>query len=251
MLRTTERCATREALADFLRDRYDGDAGKLAGAWGEGTAFDAVAAGPWTRELTDAARADLAAFSSVMVERFFAPLCEACRKADPDHLNLGARYYTVPPDWALEGMKGFDVFSVNCYQESPPADDFRAISHALGAPVMIGEWHFGALDVGLPGSGIGRVRNQVDRGRAFRVYQERAAALECCVGAHHFTLYDESALGRGDGENWNIGFVDVCHRVYEPLADAARETHRRLYEVADGRLDPFEDEPDYPPKLFC
>ena len=41
------------------------------------------------------------------------------------------------------------------------------------------------------------------------------------MGVHYFTLYDESALGRFDGENWNIGFLDVCNRPYEPLAAAA------------------------------
>ena len=26
----------------------------------------------------------------------------------------------MPPDWAVEGMKFFDVFSVNCYEERLP-----------------------------------------------------------------------------------------------------------------------------------
>jgi len=70
------------------------------------------------------------------------------------------------------------------------------------------------------------------------------------VGAHYFTLYDQSALGRFDGENYNIGFLDVCNRPYEPLAEAARQSHERLYAVAAGELKPFDDAPEYLPKLF-
>ena len=121
---------------------------------------------------------------------------------------------------------------------------------SLGMPVMIGEWHFGALDVGLPGSGIGRVRNQMERGRAYRVYLETAAAEPWCVGVHYFTLYDQSALGRFDGENYNIGFLDVCNKPYAPLAEAARQSHSRMYVVASGAEPPCDELVEYLPKLF-
>jgi len=80
--------------------------------------------------------------------------------------------------------------------------------------------------------------------------QEDAAAKPWCVGVHYFTLYDQSALGRFDGENYNIGFVDTCHRPYEPLVEAARESHERLYRLASGEAEPFADAPEYLPKLF-
>ena len=57
-------------------------------------------------------------------------------------------------------------------------------------------------------------------------------------------------MGRFDGENWNIGFMDICHRPYAPLADAARRSHERLYAVASGQTAPFDDAPEYLPKLF-
>ena len=124
------------------------------------------------------------------------------------------------------------------------------MSERVKAPVMIGEWHFGALDVGLPASGIGHVRDQAARGQAYRIYLEDAAAKPWCVGVHWFTLYDESALGRFDGENWNIGFLDVCNRPYEELCKAARASHERMYEVAMGRVEPYDEEPEYLPMLF-
>jgi len=117
-------------------------------------------------------------------------------------------------------------------------------------PVMVGEWHFGALDVGLPASGIGHVKTQDDRGRAYRVYLEDAARKPWCVGVHYFILYDQSALGRFDGECYNIGFLDVCNRPYELLCRAARASHERVYDLALGKVEPFNDAPEYLPKLF-
>ncbi len=249
MLLNTPECATREALARFLRERYPDDQA-LCRAWGVETTIEEVARGPWRHPLNAQAKSDLEAFSAVMVERFFKTLSEACRAVDPNHLNLGARYHTVPPPWALAGMRCFDVFSINCYRERVPDEFGEKIVPVVGRPVLIGEWHFGALDVGLPASGIGHVPSQADRGKAYRVYLEDAAAKPWCVGVHYFTMYDQSALGRGDGENYNIGFFDVCHRPYEQLAHAARESHERLYQVAAWLEEPFDDEPPYLPKLF-
>ena len=77
-----------------------------------------------------------------------------------------------------------------------------------------------------------------------------AAAKPWCVGTHYFILYDESAIGRFDGECYNIGFSDVCNRPYEELCTAARASHERLYDVASGTAPPFADAPEYLDKLF-
>jgi hypothetical protein len=249
MLFNTPACYTRRALADFLRDRYESDRA-LAAAWGIETTFDAVAGGPWAARLGETAQADLADFSAIMVERYFGGLSAACREVDPNHLNLGIRYYKVPPAWCLQGMRSFDVFSMNCYKRRLPAEDMALVNQMLDRPIMIGEWHFGALDVGLPASGIGHVPDQAARGQAYRVYLEDAAAKPWCVGVHYFTLYDQSALGRFDGECYNIGFFDVCNRPYAPLAEAARASHERLYALATGKVAPYDDAPEYLPLLF-
>ena len=72
---------------------------------------------------------------------------------------------------------------------------------------------------------------------------EQAAALPGFVGAHWFQWTDEPVLGRMDGENYNIGFVDVTNRAYKELVDAARLTHRRLGEVHAGKTAPFAERP--------
>jgi len=42
-----------------------------------------------------------------------------------------------------------------------------------------------------------------------------------------------------DGENYNIGMLDVTDRPYRELVDAARATHRRLFAVHSGAEAPF------------
>jgi hypothetical protein len=249
MLFTTTGGPCRAALADFLRERHVSDAG-LAQAWGLPTTLLAVAEGEWRAPLTPAAHADLADFSEIMVAKLFGGLSAACRVVDPHHLNLGIRYQTVPPTWALEGMRTFDIFSMNCYRPRVPGEDLAKISAMLNMPTMIGEFHFGALDAGLPASGIGHVRNQAQRGQAYRIYVEHAASQPSCVGTHYFIIYDQSAAGRPDGENYNIGFVDTCSRPYDAMAQGARATHERIYRVAAGEVAPYADEPEYLPLVY-
>jgi hypothetical protein len=250
MLFNSPRCATRRALADALARKY-GDDRTISNAWGFATTLAAIREGEWRPTLTPPAERDLADFTTVMVDKFFGALSASCRRVDPNHLNLGIRYHMTPPTWAVTGMRSFDVFSMNCYDTRVRSAEMEKIAALLKMPVMVGEWHFGAHDAGLPAAGIGHVRTQDDRGRAYRVYVEDAAAKSWCVGVHYFILYDQSALGRFDGECYNIGFLDVCNRPYEALCSAARASHERLYDVATGKAQPYADAPEYLPKLFA
>jgi hypothetical protein len=136
-----------------------------------------------------------------------------------------------------------DVFSINCYQMRPDAAEIRRASEATGQPVMIGEFHAGALDVGLPSNGLRGVVDQKARGQFYRWYVEHAAAIPELIGAHYFQWNDQPVLGRSDGECLNIGLVDVCHKPYTEMVDAIQATHRRLYDLCAGNLFPTTDEP--------
>lgn len=247
MLFTTESCETRREFAAFLHRRYGSD-DELSRAWNIDVTLRDISHGEWEEILPEEAEDDIEDFSAIMVDRFYRVLSEACSEVDPDHLNLGTRYPGMPREWEMSGMRHVDVFSVNCYQERVD-ERYASVTEQLNIPVMIGEWHFGALDVGLPAPGLMHVSDQAARGDAYRVYLEDAATRPWCIGAHYFTLYDESALGRFDGENWNIGFVDVCNLPYEELCTAARRSHERMYDVAAGNEEPFDEPPEYLPRL--
>lgn len=245
MMQQTPHCASRKKLAEILKERYGTDAA-LAAAWGVPATFAAVADGPWTLPLNPGAMRDLADFSAVMASRLINVVAAACRRADPFHLNLGIRWWSFPPIWVLKAMQdpNVDVVSFNYYQPKPAMVTYGYTSPEPGAeemveklhkPFIIGEWHFGAYDGGLPGAGLNAVPSQEDRGQAYRYYVENAAATPWCVGCHWFNLYDRSVLGGwGSNENQNIGFLDLCHRPHDAIVAAATQTHRRLYRLAAG-----------------
>ena len=251
MLYNTPVCETRMELVRWLKAKYAGDEA-LAAAWRLSASLPTkVARGKWQGAFTEGGRKRSSrvqcADGGAVFPGNFKSLPQGGSKPLEPWYALGGRAARA---WGVEGMKSLDVFSLNCYRQKLPRETAREIAQSLNMPVLVGEWHFGALDVGLPASGIGHVKNQADRGRAYRVYLEDAASDPDCVGAHWFTLYDESALGRYDGENYNIGFLDICNRPYEEIGQAAITSHERLYEVAAGTVEPFADAPEYLPMVF-
>jgi hypothetical protein len=49
------------------------------------------------------------------------------------------------------------------------------------------------------------------------------------VGTHWFQFGDQATTGRGDGENYQIGFLDVCDTPYAETIAAARQVGYGLY----------------------
>ena len=105
---------------------------------------------------------------------------------------------------------------------------------------MIGEFHFGALDRGLPSTGLRAVETQRDRGLAYRRYVERGAANPNLLGTHYFILNDQAYLGRFDGENYQIGFVDTAHTPYHEMIEEVIKAHENVYDIMMGKKEPYD-----------
>jgi hypothetical protein len=180
-------------------------------------------------------------FVMAAFEKYLAMVGAALKKYDPNHLNLGIRFGGNPPDYISRTARAFDVYSVNTY-EYEPTKQIKAAYELSGRPVIMGEFHFGVPADGL-GAGLVQVANQKERGVGYRYYVEQAAALPYFVGAGYYTGVDESVSGRNDGENYNIGFVDVTDRAYPELVSAAKETLKRLLDVHLGKKKPFNQRP--------
>ncbi|WP_139903095.1 hypothetical protein [Clostridium thermarum] len=58
-------------------------------------------------------------------------------------------------------------------------------------PVMLGEFHFGALDKGLTGHGMRGAENQKERCIACCCYVEQGIRAPHFTGAHYFMLNDQ------------------------------------------------------------
>ena len=168
-------------------------------------------------------------------------LCASIKKYDPNHLTLGIRFGGSPSDELLRTGSIFDVCSINVYEYEPMAQINRAVRYT-GRPVLIGEFHIGVPANGL-GSGLVQAKDQKERGIAYRYYMEQAASVPGFLGAYWFQWRDEAVLGRMDGENYNIGFVDVNDRPYKELTEAVKLTSKRLYEVHAGKIYPFSQRP--------
>ncbi|AEE96522.1 hypothetical protein [Mahella australiensis] len=226
--------ASKDALISFLAKRYDGDIQKLSKEWNiDLLSFDQLKNSLDTTALSPKALADLDDFSEVMIERYVAVPSKEVKKIDPDHLNLGMRYGYISQDKLLAGHQNFDVFSINCYKMSP-ASDVDYVGKIIDMPVLVGEFHFGALDRGLLATGLRAVTDQQQRGVAFKYYVETGAANKYCVGTHYFQLNDQPVLGRYDGENFQIGAVDVCCKPYNEFTEGIKSASFDLYKVMAG-----------------
>jgi hypothetical protein len=175
-------------------------------------------------------------------DRYVAITSAAVKRHDPNHLNLGMRSGGEPTAAEIRAARSFDVYSVNIYDYEVPAARVRQIAELTGKPVLIGEFHFGTPGRGLAASLV-QVRDQAARGQAYRYYVENAFAMPELVGTHYFQWADQPCTGRFDGENYNIGLVDVTDRPYPELVGALRETHGRVRRLHSGELSPVRERP--------
>ena len=170
--------------------------------------------------------------------KFLGIVNKAIKKYDPNHLNLGIRYGGPPPDEIIKASKGnFDVYSMNNYGYTINQNTLNRVYNLTGLPIIIGEFHFGTPGRGLA-PGLAQTKNQEERGVAYQYYVENGAVHPALIGTHWFIWVDQPSTGRGDGENYNIGMVDVTDRPYKEMNDATKETFRRLYDVHSGKIPP-------------
>jgi hypothetical protein len=212
----------------------------------ETVAVDAILAGPPTA-MQKELKAYLAAgdtperrqtFLYQTYQKFVEMVNAAVKKHDPNHLSLGLRFGSNAPAEIVRASKIFDVYSFNNYAYTMNAKEVARVRDLIDRPMMIGEFHFGTPGRGMT-PGLRQTASQEERGVAYRYYVENAAADPSLVGTHWFEWIDEPSTGRFDGENYNIGLVDVTDRPYRELVEAAQATHKRLLGVHSGKEAPI------------
>jgi hypothetical protein len=183
-------------------------------------------------EFSSRAAEDQHEFSKILIRAYVEIPAKACRAVDKNHLDIGMRWAWVSDADIVSGWECFDIFSINCYSVDPTDALNNVVRLGVDLPVLIGEFHFGALDWGQPSTGLEGVASQEDRAKAFAYYTERTAAHPAGVGCHWFQFYDLFPLGRFDGKNYNIGFFDQCTLPNEILMPVVRECGNRIYDIA-------------------
>lgn len=198
---------------------------------------------------TNAARKDMREFSREMMRTYVEVPSKACKTIDREHLNLGMRWAWISDPDLVVGWENFDVFSINCYAIDPTESIQQVENLGVDRPVMIGEFHFGALDAGPTATGLEGVWSQKDRGLAYAYYCQRVAKHPYGVGCHYFQLYDQFSVGRFDGENYNIGLFDVCSQPYKEMFSHIKESSDVIYDIMEGKIQPTEKLPKTIPMI--
>ena len=219
--------AAKKAFLDDLKRKYT-DIGALNAVWGVAHASWEALAESRTPPEDRKARDDLAAFYTRIAEEYFRVCREAVKRVAPNNLYLGCRFAWVNDRGARAAAKACDVIGYNLYTDS--VEDFK-LPDGLDKPVIIGEFHFGALDRGMFHTGLRPTASQEARAAAYKRYVTGALRNRFLVGAHWFQYGDQATTGRGDGENYQIGLVDICDRPYPETIAAVREVGAAMYRI--------------------
>ena len=106
-------------------------------------------------------------------------------------------------------------------------------------PLLVGEYSFWARDCGKFNEGgltLEAMQTQAERAEAYKEFVRSILRHKQFVGCHWFKYMDQATTGRGDGENFNFGFLDVCDTPYAEIIGASRLIGEEMYEFrASGR----------------
>ena len=166
-------------------------------------------------------------FSKVITEKYFKTIREEFKKVAPHKLYMGCRFIgEVSESITRIAAKYCDVLSYNRYRVTLKNFSLPA---GVDKPVIIGEFHFGALDRGMFHPGLVKTANQTERGEAYKRFVESSLQNPLIVGTHWHQFSDQATTGRFDGENFQVGLTDVCDHPYTETIDKVREVGYSLY----------------------
>lgn len=220
----------KQKLVDVMKRTYHGDLRAFAGD------FD-TAAPDWAGLLTattTGARAGrgqraLDAWVYEVVRRYDLVLAGAVRKADPGALVLGDRYRQFYPQAVARAAKGvLDAVSTNFEATTTDAwispGYFITLHELSDLPVLVGEYYATARQNRSGNRNHGGeftlVDTQEQRAVAASSQARAFAVFPFVVGYHWFQWMDEPTFGRDDGEDYNMGLVDIHDVPYAELTGA-------------------------------
>ena len=211
----------KKAMVDDLRRKY-ASIERLNEAWGTSHAsWDALLAATVPPDPRRGATTTWRPSPRSSPSSIFRLCREAVKQVDPQLLYLGCRFAWTN-DRAVRAAAAYcDLISFNRYQRS--VAELR-LPQGVDKPALIGEFHFGALDRGMFHTGLVPTDSQPARARAYRQYVGGALKNPWLVGTHWFQFGDQATTGRGDGENYQIGLVDVCDTPYPETITALRRS---------------------------
>jgi hypothetical protein len=194
-------------------------------------------------------------FLGLMAERYYSLVREIVRTYDPRGLILGDRYQSFYyPEVAKASAPYVDAASGNfnaSWNDGTFVRYYLGTLHELtGKPVLVSEFYMAARDNRSGNKNDNGlfpvVGTQKERAAGFRNTVEALLRIPYVIGADWFQYYDEPTHGRGDGENFNFGLVDIYDRPYERLTGAAAALDLVALKSRRGQA-PLDASHDVPP----
>jgi hypothetical protein len=222
---TTTGSSARRAFIQWLRAKYD-DIGALNKAWQTTfAAWDDLLATVDPGVFDHADVADCSALATLFGEAYFRMVREELTAYSPNVLYLGCRMNAASPEVIRALARHADVISANIYSYRPELKHYGATDK----PVLISEFHFANVSGNNLGGGLRSAQDALQQGRLLEEFIREALTEPRLVGAHWFQWRDQSAAGRYDGENFDVGLYDVVDGPKPGLVRAMAECGESLY----------------------
>ncbi len=183
--------------------------------------------------------------------RYYELVFKALRAVDPGRLVMGDRLPLYYNQDAVLASRGFlDVLSTNYNVDTPDGwvapYYFDGLAKLTDTPVLISEFFFAANEnrSGNVNNGhLMHVATQAERAAGASAAVRHFAAFQNVAAVHWFQYYDEPTGGRGDGEDFNMGLVDIHNVPYEKLLAAMAPANREapaIHAASAGRTTPAQ-----------
>ncbi len=184
-------------------------------------------------DLNKADKTDMSKFSEKFIGKYFENIRNTIKERAPHMLYLGCRFAGgANPIVLRQAAKFCDAISYNIYADSLAN---LTLPEGIDKPIMIGEFHFGALDRGPYHASLILTKDQNDRAQHYYDYVESALKNPLVIGTHWHQFSDQCAAGRFDGENFQVGFTDVADQPYEETVKKIREIGYKMYKTRYGK----------------
>jgi hypothetical protein len=236
---------TKQRWVELLRHHYGGDWSRFTTDFEPPRGVDSweglLAATARTQMKPGGAGIDVVReWTGIVAERYYLLAERAIRAADPDALYFGDRLPIYYDPAAVRAMAPHvDAIATNYNVDSGDGwiadyffDGLRRLSG--GKPILVSEWFFAARDnrTGNRNNGhLMTVATQDERAAGAAAATLNFAAVPELVGAHWFQYYDHPKGGRGDGEDYDFGLVDINDEPYQHLTSALASANRRAVAV--------------------
>jgi len=179
-------------------------------------------------------------FMALVGEKYFSIVSKAIKKYDPNHLYIGARFYSEEknqPAFMKAIGPYLDIVSNNYYNYwTPDSAQMANWTKWTCKPFLVTEYYTKGEDSGMPNqSGAGWiVRTQRDRGLFYQNYNLALLEAKNCVGWHYFKYQDNDPTAKGvDPSNIdaNKGIVNNDYEWWKPMTNLMKELNTQVYSL--------------------